>query len=323
MKVVVLGMGGTIAGVGDAGAPRGYRAGEVPVAALAAAAGLPADCELVTEQVAQVDSKDMDESLWLLLARRAEYWLRQDEVGGVVVTHGTDTLEETACFLHLALDPQSKPLVLTGAMRPSTDTAADGPGNLRDAIALAAWPGARGVLVAFAGRVFAGDEVRKVHPVRIDAFEGGDAGPLARWLDGGLVQLRDWPPGGACLAGAIEALERRLAEGRSLPWVAWLSSHAGAGGEEVFALLAAGVQGLVVAGTGNAMLHHRLEEALDEARKRGVPVLIGSRCSLGDADAADAADAVEGAASPRPGGSSIALQPAKARIYLQLKLLLA
>lgn len=311
MKVVVLGVGGTISGVADANALRGYRSGAVPVEALTAAIELPAGCELISEQVAQVDSKDMDEALWLRLARRVQYWLAQVDVTGLVVTHGTDTLEETAFFLHATLDPQ-KPVVLTGAMRPATDPKPDGPRNLRDAVFTAASVGARGVLVAFAGRVYAGSDVRKVHPVRDDAFEPGDDGCVARFIDGDLQHVRDWPSAALERApGALDALERHLSAGTKLPWVAWVSSHAGATGDDVRALVAAGVDGLVVGGTGNAMLHRRLEEALDEARGKGVAVLIGSRCSLGDAWSAE------------PGTHSIALQPAKARIALQIKLLVA
>ena len=303
-------MGGTIAGVGDAAAPRGYRAGEVPVAALVDGLGLPPGLSLVAEQVAQVDSKDMDEALWLALARRVQHWLGQADVAGVVVTHGTDTLEETACFLHATVAAE-KPVVLTGAMRPATDPLADGPANLRDAIEVAASAGARGVVAVFAGQIFDGDAVRKVHPARDDAFEGGDAGPLGTVVGDRVSTLRGWPGGAAFAAPALDALERRLASGQRLPWVAWVSSHAGATGEEVRALVAAGVEGLVAAGTGNAMLHERLEQALADARRQGVAVMVGSRCSLGDADAVEPA-----------GAATVALQPAKARVVLQLRLLL-
>ncbi|WPB58218.1 asparaginase [Xylophilus sp. GOD-11R] len=293
----------------DESALRGYRAAGLSVASLAESIVVPAGVELVTEQVAQVDSKDMEESVWLALAQRLRFWLAQDDVTGIVVTHGTDTLEETAFFLHLALDP-AKPVVLVGAMRPATDASPDGPGNLRDAIAVAAHAGARGVLAVFGGRVLAGHEVRKVHPTRIDAFEAGDAGCVARLTDEGLQQDRDWPrAGAACVSRSIDALAERLGGGGRMPWVAWVVSHAGSQGREVRALLAAGVEGLVVGGTGNAMVHRELEAALEEARRQGVPVAIGSRCSLGDAESADAAE---------PGS---ALQPAKARIAMQLALL--
>lgn len=309
MKVVVLGMGGTIAGVGDACAPRGYRSGEVSVEALVADAGLPAGFEVLTEQVAQIDSKDMDEGLWLRLASRVAHWVAQDDVAGVVVTHGTDSLEETAYFLAATLAP-SKPVVLTGAMHPSTHATPDGPGNLRDALVVAANAGMQGVLVMFAGRLFAGSEVRKVHPLRLDAFEAGDAGALAALTEAGLVQYRDWQASDAAYqANALAALEAWIDGGIPLPWVAWVTSHAGSTGAEVRALVAAGVKGIVVGGTGNASLHHRLEAALAEARAAGVSVEIGSRCSLGDAE------------SVIPDSAEAALPPAKARIAMQLRLI--
>jgi len=310
MKIVVLGMGGTIAGVGDASAPRGYRSGEVSVDALVAcAAGLPEGFEVSTEQLAQVDSKDMHEGLWLLLATRIAHWVARDDVAGVVVTHGTDTLEETAYFLAATLAPD-KPVVLTGAMYPSTHATPDGPGNLRDALKIAAHAGARGILVMFAGRLFAGSEVRKVHPLRRDAFDAGDAGALARLEGEDLALDRPWPvPDAAYQPKALVALQALVAARRPLPWVAWITSHAGATGAEVHALVAAGVKGLVVGGTGNASLHHRLEDALAEARAAGVPVEVGSRCSLGDAE------------SVVPGSTEAALPPAKARIAMQLRLI--
>ena len=311
MKVVVLGMGGTIAGVGDASAPRGYRAGELPIETLLATAGASAAGAVFSEQVAQVDSKDMDETLWVRLGQRVRHWLGQEDVVGVVVTHGTDTLEETAFFLHLAVDA-AKPVVLTGSMRPATDAQPDGPGNLRDATLLASSVGVRGVLVVFAGQVFAGSEVRKVHPLRNDAFEAGDAGCVARIESGGVRQLREWPVAGADYQPrSLDCLANWLDEGRPLPWIAWLTSHAGATGNTVRALVAAGVQGLVIGGTGNASLNSRLESALDEARTAGVLVEVGSRCSSGDAEPVQA------------GESGLALQPAKARIAMQLGLIVS
>ena len=184
-RVVLLGTGGTIAGL--APDPRdnlGYSAAQLGVAELVAplqaSGGL--DVELVPEQVAQVDSKDIGFAEWLALARRCVVCLSDPEVTGIVVTHGTDTMEETAYFLHLYLSYSgvpAKPVLLTGAMRPASSLAPDGPQNLRDAIAVAACPGAAGVMVVFAGGVYGAFDVRKVHSYRTDAFDNGDAGALA------------------------------------------------------------------------------------------------------------------------------------------------
>ncbi|MCY7317427.1 MAG: asparaginase, partial [Ramlibacter sp.] len=140
-KIVVLGTGGTLAGRSESSTDNlGYSAAQLGIeqllAAIASLHGLP----LASEQVAQVDSKDMDEALWSRLALRCAHWLAQDDVQGLVVTHGTDTLEETAYLLHALLAP-AKPVVLTCAMRPATSLQADGPQNIVDAVTVALWPG--------------------------------------------------------------------------------------------------------------------------------------------------------------------------------------
>ena len=195
----------------------------------------------------------------------------------------------------------TKPLVLTAAMRPATALSADGPANLADAVALARHPGARGVLVALAGAVHAGDEVRKVSTIALDAFSSGDAGPVARLDNGHVRELRPWP-GGEALGLAAIALDPA-----QWPRVAIVASHAGASGFEVDALVAAGVQGLVVAATGNGTLHHALDAALQRARAAGIPVLVATRCALGRL-------------AEVPGAG--ALTPAQARVHLLLQLLL-
>ena len=183
-----------------------------------------------------VDSKDMDHAIWQRLAQRAAHHLARPDVAGVVVTHGTDTLEETAWFLHRVLAP-AKPLVLTAAMRPATALGADGPQNLLDAVRVAREPGAHGAVVVLAGSVHGAPDVRKVHPYRTDAFDSGDAGALARVEEGRLRVLRAWPAGEALGLGAIAA------DAAGWPWVAVVPSHAGARGEAVDALVAAGVRG--------------------------------------------------------------------------------
>src|SRR5512139_2308283 len=133
-KIVVLGTGGTIAGTATgAGDSRNYRAAQLAVGELLAGLPRPGGCEVLSEQVAQVDSKDMDLAVWQQLLQRCLHWLAQPEVRGLVITHGTDTLEETAYLLQTVLAPR-KPVVLTCAMRPATALDADGPQNLLDAL---------------------------------------------------------------------------------------------------------------------------------------------------------------------------------------------
>ena len=304
-KIVVLGTGGTIAG--RAQSPRdnvGYRAAQVDVGELLQ--GLPPlpGFAVEAEQVAQIDSKDMEFSVWAALAQRCEALLAQADVAGIVVTHGTDTMEETAFFLQSVLAP-GKPVVLTGAMRPATSTLADGPQNLADALAVAATAGARGVCVAVAGAVHGAAEVAKVHNYRLDAFSSGEAGPIGYVEEGRLRQLRPWPQGQPLrpVAGLRPAAD--------WPRVEIVMSHAGATGSLVRALVADGANGLVAAGTGNGTLHHALEEALVQAQRSGVAVRRTSRCAQG-AIIATAADRLPAAG---------ALSAVKARIALILELM--
>ena len=303
-KIVILGTGGTIAGTAACATDAvGYRAAQLGVAQLVAAvpplAALPIECE----QVAQLDSKDMDFATWQRLAQRCAHHLARADVAGVIVTHGTDTLEETAYFLHRVLAP-TKPLVLTAAMRPATSLLADGPQNLLDAVQLARDARAHGVLVAVAGRVWAGAEVRKIDSYRLDAFDGGDAGPLAAIEEGALRWWRE-PP-----ASDAFGLPRIARDAAAWPCVEIVLNHAGAGGELVDALVAQRVAGIVAAGTGNGTLHHALEAALQRAQAAGVRVLRSTRCAAGP---------VIGDASSLP--SAAALTPVQARVEMLLQLL--
>ncbi len=311
-KIVVLGTGGTIAGTSEvAGANVGYTAAQLGVAQLLAA--IPqlvaaAGGALEGEQVAQVDSKDMEHGIWAQLVRRCLVHLADDAVAGIVITHGTDTLEETAWLLHNVL-PAHKPVVLTCAMRPATALAPDGPQNLLDAVALAARAGFGGVVAVAAGVVHGAREVTKVHPLRLDAFASGDGGPLG-WMEEGQVRwAHGRAPQGA--APAFGALAHGLGEGMSWPRVPIVMSHAGVDGSVVQALVASGVDGLVAAATGNGTLHTALQTALAQAERAGVAVRVASRCTQGRMLAA-------------PGdtwGNPLGLSPVKARISLMLELM--
>jgi L-asparaginase len=304
-RIVVLATGGTIAGRAASAADNlGYRAAQLGVEQVLAGVPRPPGFAIEGEQVAQIDSKDMDVGVWRALAQRCAHWLAQDDVAGVVVTHGTDTMEETAFFLQAVLAPR-KPVVLTGAMRPATSVAADGPQNLADALAVAASGEARGVCVVFAGTVHGAADVQKVHGYRVDAFASGDAGPLAYVEEGRLRVLRPWTEGAAPCDPA------GLPEAAQWPRVEIVLSHAGATGAIVQALLKDGVRGLVVAGTGNGTLHQALEGALLQAQEQGVQVRRTSRCLQGRVlpHAGDRLAAAEG------------LTPVKARIALMLELM--
>jgi L-asparaginase len=311
---VVLATGGTIAGRSARTDDHvGYVAGQIAVSDLLNAVpglnGLP----LESEQIAQIDSKDMSLSVWQALVRRLVHHLARPEVGSVVITHGTDTLEETAYLLHALLQP-IKPVVLTCAMRPATALMADGPQNLSDAVALARHPGACGVLVVCAGEAHTGLEVSKLHSYRLNAFDSGDAGALGLMEAGQLRLFRAFPqPAEPTLLGA-QRLERFLSAA-ALPRVALLTSHADADGEMVQALLARPTErplrGIVVAGTGNGSVNQPLEAALVEAQAGGVRVVRTTRCARGTVLQRP------GQALPEISG----LSPVKARLALALELL--
>lgn len=306
-RTVILATGGTIAGTAaSASDSLGYRAAQLGVEALLAAVPALAGLPLEAEQVAQLDSKDMDEPTWRRLAERVAVHLARDEVGGVVVTHGTDTLEETAYFLQRVLAP-AKPVVLTAAMRPATALQADGPQNLLDAVTLAREPGAAGVVAVLAGTVHGAFDLRKVHTHRLDAFGSGDAGPLGVVEAGRLRRFRDWPRGTPIGPAA-------LGDG-AWPRVEIVLSHAGARGDLVDALVAQGVDGIVTAGTGNGTLHHALEAALRRAAERGVQVRRATRVACGAVLGADG----DTAALPASGAASAV----QARVELLLELLQA
>ena len=306
--VVILGTGGTIAGTAEHGSDSvGYRAASLGVDALVAAVPALAGQALEGEQVAQLDSKDMDHATWRLLATAVAHHLARPEVRGVVITHGTDTLEETAYFLHRVLAP-AKPVVLTAAMRPATALLADGPQNLLDAVTLARRAAWRGVHAVLGATVFGATDLRKRHGWHIDAFGTGDAGPLGLLQDGVLRRFRELAP-----ALPHAAAARLSHDAAAWPVVDIVVNHAGARGEVIDALVAAGARGIVIAGTGNGTVGLPLLQAAQRARAAGVSVVRATRC-LGGGVFGAAPDAL-----PSYG----AITPWQARIELMLDLALA
>lgn len=312
-KIVVLGTGGTIAGTADAASDNiGYTAARLGVDELLRAV-CPAGefgYEVVSEQVAQLDSKDMGPTVWRALHQRVSYWMSDTDVRGIVITHGTDTLEETAWFLQLALEPRdllAKPVVLACAMRPASALTPDGPQNLMDALAVVTTPEARGVVAVCAGIVHAARDVMKVHPYRVNAFDSGDAGPLAYVEEGAVRMVKEWPLAPKTSYPAAVPFYA----GDDWPWVELVMSYAGARGALVDGLVLNGVQGLVVASTGNGSLHEHLHASLKLAVAAGIPVVRATRCQLGRilARAGDDLAASDG------------LSPVKARISMMLALM--
>ena len=321
-KIVFLGTGGTIAGTADQSSDNvGYTAAQVGLRPLLQA--IPnlqhalGKHAFMSEQVAQVDSKDIGWSVWRALTERVNHYLALSEVQSVVITHGTDTLEETAYFLSRVLSPQllaHKAVVLTCAMRPASSLTPDGPQNVLDAVAVACSLEARGVLAVCAGSVHTARDVQKVHPYRLNPFDSGDAGPLAYVEEGRVRWLH------VCPVSDVPTRELTLAALATDTWprVEIITSYAGATGATVRALCAVpagagqSVQGIVVAGTGNGSIHQDLESALREAQAMGVRVVRSTRCAYGAVVAGPAVNMFP---------DSDASSPVKARIALMLELM--
>lgn len=311
--VAVLGMGGTIAGrSSSAGNNIDYKAAELGIKSLLQTIPINRHLEfdIYAEQVAQLDSKDMSLPALHQLAQRVNALIEKPDIKGIVITHGTDTLEETAFFLQKVCSP-SKPVVLTCAMRPATAFAPDGPQNVLDALAVACCDGVAGVFVVCAGRIHLASFVQKIHTYRLDAFSSGEAG-CCGFIEEGCVRFLSLPC--ALPLVPLESGAKKIVlstSGVVWPRVEILMNFAGADGRIVDALVAQGIDGIVVAGTGNGTIHHLLEASLLRAQDRGVAIVVSTRCA-------------EGQVLPlqkRQFLDSAGLNPVKARIALILKLL--
>ncbi|GAB3628500.1 L-asparaginase [Pandoraea terrae] len=310
-RIALLATGGTIAGSApDATRTAGYQAGILGIQdLLSAVPALGGIAHIHAEQVAQIDSKDMSCALWQKLAARLNAVLSQPDVAGAVITHGTDTLEETAYYLHLTLNSH-KPVVITAAMRPATALSADGPLNLLNAVRVAADPisGGRGVLVAVNNQIHCARDVVKTSTYAVDAFHSPEVGVLG-WVQDDRVAFQRMPLQFHSVESEFVGITGEL------PAVEVVASYAGVSRIAVDALVEAGVRGIVVAGTGNGSLHVSLQQALDEAVQRGVTVVRASRVGSGHV-------MHNGAAPDDQYGfvSAGNLPPFKARVLLMLAL---
>lgn len=309
-RIAVLATGGTIAGsAADAAQTSGYQAGVVGVdRLLAAVPALAHVARIEAHQIASIDSKDLEVALWTTLAERITELAARDDIDGVVITHGTDTLEETAYALHLTIKT-GKPVVLTAAMRPSSALSADGPLNLLGAVTVAGSKAAhgQGVLVAFNNRIHCARDVVKTSTYAVDAFHSPEIGALG-WVQDGRVEFQRRVVRPHTAATPFVA-------GVSWPVVEIVASYAGASRTTVDALVAVGVGGIVVAGTGNGSIHTAVQAALADARARGIAVVRSSRVGSGHVMR-------NGAAPDDACGfvSAGTLNPYKARVLLMLAL---
>lgn len=305
-RIRVLATGGTIAGSGAAGTGRAYVPGRIGIAQMAAevqALGIAAELEAV--DIAAIGSQDIGWAEWDRLHRGIVEARASPDIAGVIVTHGTDSAEETALLLDLTLAADA-PVVLVGAMRPADAVGSDGMRNFANAVRVASDPGAegRGVLVVMGDQVFAASDVRKAATSSVDAFRGFPRGPLGNVSPSSL----DWfgPP-------ARRGEAARFAWPQALPQVDILSAYAGMNACTVEALIGCGARGLVLAGMGQGNAPAAVLNALAEAARSGVPVVRASRVDQGYVDRnLEVDDDARGFAAAR------SYNPAKARILLQL-----
>lgn len=276
-RLRLLATGGTIAGAQTSPAQRGYKAAAFSAEALIAAVPQLADLgRLDVEQVAAIGSQDMDDATWLKLAARTQAALDDPAIAGVVITHGTDTMEETAFFLNLVVH-SDKPVVLVGAMRPATEISADGPMNLYNAFAVAAHPDtrARGVLVVANDEIHFAREVSKTNTTQVGTFRATHRG-LAGLVNAGRLHLYG-PP----VRRHTSASEFSVAGADALPRVDIVYAHAGMRREAIDAAVRAGARGLIIAGVGDGNLGAGPLAAAAEAARAGVAVVRSSRTGGG------------------------------------------
>lgn len=276
-RVRVLATGGTIAGAQTSDDSREYHAASLSIEALVAA--VPQIQSLATvelEQVAAIGSQDMNTEVWLKLAERVRAAVASPKISGVVITHGTDTMEETAFFLNLVI-ASTKPIVLVGAMRPATAISADGPMNLYNAVAVAAHPEAakRGVLVVANDEIHFAREVSKTNTTQVGTFRATHRG-LAGLVNAGRLHLYA-PP---VRRNTVTSLFSR-ATAATLPHVEIVYAYAGMGRALIDAAVASGAQGLVIAGVGDGNLNRPALAAATDAAKAGVVVVRSSRTGGG------------------------------------------
>jgi L-asparaginase len=281
-RIRVLATGGTIAGAQATQADAGYKSGTFSVDDLIKAVPqLKNIAEMSGEQVANIGSQTMNYEVWLKLARRVNEVLQMDDVDGVVITHGTDTMEETGYFLSLVVK-SDKPVVLVGSMRPATAISADGPINLYNGVALAGSPEAegRGPLVVLNDTIHYAREAQKMHTTHMDTFDSPNRG-IAGVMNTGKATFYSY------ITTRHTTKSEFSVDGLTpdnLPLVVVVYSYVNLGGQIIDALVERGVKGIVLAGVGDGNTTDAALAALEKAAKKGVAVVRSSRTGSGLVD---------------------------------------
>lgn len=276
-SVVVLATGGTIAGAAASDVQAGYTSGQLGVEQLLAA--VPQAKKLAAlkgEQIANIGSQDMNDEVWLKLAKRVNELVAMPDVDGVVITHGTDTIEETSYFLNLVVKSK-KPVVLTAAMRPSTALSADGPLNFFNAVAVAANKDAagRGVLVVVNDWIHGAASLTKTSTTAVQTFLSPLRGLVGTVAYGEAEFYR-----GAVGKNTVDS-EFSLDGVTALPRVDIVMAHENMDGAIIDAAVAAGARGIVIAGVGNGNMTRAALDALAAQSKKGIVCVRSSRVVTG------------------------------------------
>ncbi|MFC6102646.1 type II asparaginase [Olivibacter domesticus] len=310
-RIKILATGGTIAGKGASADRSAYTSGEVPVQDLIAAVpGIEKLATITGEQISNVGSQDMSVDIWMKLNKRINEIFKNNEADGVVITHGTDTQEETAYFLSLTLR-YDKPVIITGSMRPSTGISADGPKNIFDAVSVAASKQAAhsGVLLVFNENILTGRDAVKTSTTHLNAFTAPNNGPIGQVYDGKVfLYEKETRKSNKETPFDITGLT-------SLPRVDVVELYADAPATGIEASIAAGAKGIVTGGLGNGNLNKANVTAVEDAIKKGIIVARASRVPTGRVTLLDETDDAKL-------GTIVAddLNPQKARVLLMLGL---
>jgi len=274
--IAIVATGGTIAGTGQIGKTVAYHAGEISVDKIIESIPMIQDvAHIKAYQLMNVDSNEMTPKHWIELSNQINRIVQDPLIDGVVVTHGTDTLDETAYFLTLTLNTD-KPVVITGAMRPATATSADGPYNLYQAVCLAMCPQAKqqGVMGLFSNTIFSGRDIQKVNNYKIDAFDQKNFGCLGYMQDNEVYFFS------ASFKNHTTHSRFSKKELETLPEVAIAYFYAGASSHILYHL-AQGHQGIVIVGSGNGNYSQEWLEAIEILSQRGIIFVRASRVSHG------------------------------------------
>lgn len=310
-NIHILATGGTIAGTGGNTTSSTYTAGQVTIEELIQAVPeLKKVAHITGEQIVKIGSQDMTDEVWLTLAHYLNKLLARPEIDGVVITHGTDTMEETAFFLNLVLK-SNKPVVLTGAMRPSTSLSADGPLNLYNAVVTAGTPesAGKGVLIVMNGSILGAHAATKMNTIDVQAFQAPNSGPLG-YVFNSRVHYNQTTDKLHTTHSVFDVTDLDR-----LPKVGILYSYSNVEPEALDAMLTNQYQGIVHAGVGNGNIHRNLLNKLADASRQGILIVRSSRVPTGPTTTeAEVDDARYGFIASQE------LNPQKARILLMLAL---